>query len=278
MTLPHTPYNYYPSLIYLVLLLLIGAFALWRDKKENGFFYFLLYPIIVMLGIFESLFMYLPFFNSHRYDALMAKIDDAMFGSNPTLWFDKIISPLLTDSLYLLYFFYFPMPFFLAIWLIKRKMFSALSHYIFIVFFTYFGAYLTFFFIPVHGPRFYLEHLHQIPLDGFILAKPIHTLIDFMEPNKLDAFPSLHTAILLVVMVFCAKYHRRMFLWFLPISAGILISLIYLRYHYVIDVIAGILWMIAAYFSGSVLYKKLSSLFAPHFPSAKDNLISMKKP
>jgi membrane-associated phospholipid phosphatase len=53
------------------------------------------------------------------------------------------------------------------------------------------------------------------------------------------AFPSLHTAVS-VVMLACAWRHLRTWFWIaLPLVVGLWVSTIYLRHHYVVDLLAG---------------------------------------
>jgi membrane-associated phospholipid phosphatase len=264
----HTPYR---ILTPAILALLSGFLVLMihlKSKNKPGKFQQaanLIYPVILSFALFETFFTILPYFNSNRWDELMARIDFRILGVNPTVWFESWIHPLTTDLFYLLYVFYFPMPLFIIIWLYRKKMFKELEHAVFVFLFTYFGAYIIYFLVPVAGPRFFLKDLHTIPLDGIILAEPIRKLIDFFEPNKLDAFPSLHAAIVMTTMLFCFKYHKKMFLVFIPVTVGIYISLIYCRYHYFIDMVAGLAWSVFAFLVGSVLYARFSHKYDAHF-------------
>jgi membrane-associated phospholipid phosphatase len=69
-----------------------------------------------------------------------------------------------------------------------------------------------------------------------------NALLD-MVPNEASraAFPSLHTGVSLLVLCYAWKYVR----WYvLPLGlvvVGLLISTVYLRHHYVVDLLAGAL-------------------------------------
>jgi len=209
--------------------------------------------------------MILPFFNEIRFDDKLTAIDHSLFGINPTVWIESLISPLLTDFFYLLYIFYFPMPLFIIIWLLRKSMYSELEEAMLMLFFTYYGAYIIYFIFPAEGPRFFLSHLQTIDLDGWIVSQSIRDIIDFLEPNKLDVFPSLHAAITITTLYISYLHNRKIFFYLLPIGLGILISLVYCRYHYVIDGIAGIVWSILACFFARKVYSKFRSGFYPHF-------------
>jgi hypothetical protein len=263
-----TPYKLPAILVLAGLAAMLAAMVIARGKNSFGTWQpviSILYSAVFILGIFESFFMILSYFNSYRFDEVMAGIDYRVFGVNPTVWFEQWTHPVLTDTMYLLYLVYFPMPFFIIIWLFRKKKFDELAETIAIFSLAYLGAYIIYFFVPVQGPRFFLDHLQTVPLDGVFLAPLIRSLVDFCEPNKLDAFPSLHTAVVMLSMTLYYRHHKKMFRVFVPISVGILISLIYCRYHYVIDMAAGFTWYLIAYFTAAAIFKKFNHKCFPHF-------------
>ena len=260
-SLPYTPYKFEPLLVFALSALTIWlSIFLRKENKNSGLakFFRLAYPLIYLFVIFESFFMILPFINPNRYDVALAHIDFAMFGVHPTVWIEQWNRPWLTDLFYSLYVFYFPMPLFILSWLYHQKRFVDLDKSVWVYMLTYYGAYLGYFMVPAAGPRFYepLMELQKTDLNGVFLAIPIRTLINFMEPNKLDAFPSLHAAISFTTLLLMGKFNRKMFWVFLPIITGIMISLVYCRYHYVIDMIAGLSWSISTFVFGQYFYDK----------------------
>src|SRR5260221_4443157 len=54
-----------------------------------------------------------------------------------------------------------------------------------------------------------------------------------------DVFPSLHVGLSAVVLWYAWKHGKTAFLLLLPFVAGNWISTLYLRYHYLIDVLVG---------------------------------------
>ena len=134
-------------------------------------------------------------------------------------------------------------------------------------------AYLFFFYYLVAGPAYYCIHdlprfrkcfvgLFTIYGLGFIgysvfptagpylfleLAQPLASgwITDFAKPvvdaasNGVDAFPSIHVAVSLYLLVFDALHYRRRFWRMLAPCIGLSASTMYLRYHYGVDVLAG---------------------------------------
>ncbi len=262
-SIPYSPYTWEPLLVFIPAAGIVWLSVYYRkENKTSGFakIFRLAYPLIYLFVIFESFFMILPFINTHRYDELLANIDFSLLGVHPTVWIEQWNYPWLTDLFYSLYIFYFPMPLFILSWLYRQKRFVDLDKSVWVYLLTYYGAYLGYFMVPAAGPRFNesLMALQKTNLDGVFLAVPIRTIINFMEPNKLDAFPSLHAAISFTTLLLMGKFNKKMFLIFLPVITGIMISLVYCRYHYVIDMIAGISWSVFTFFAGQYLYDKFA--------------------
>jgi membrane-associated phospholipid phosphatase len=263
-----TPYAVRLVVLYALLFFFVLFMGWVRERfRYNRLTTMLLfvYPVIFLFSIFETFFMLLPFFNSLRLDAVMANIDRALLGVDPTVWIEHWVQPLLTDIMYLFYLFYFPMPIIILGWLYAKGKMQEVEESFFLYLVCYYGAYILYFFIPVEGPRFYLRGLQTVALDGVVLSEPIRSLIDTLEPNKLDAFPSLHAAILTITMLVTYRHNRKLFYAFIPCALGITVSLIYLRYHYVIDVIAGFLWAVASYRIAGKTYQAGRAAVTTHF-------------
>jgi membrane-associated phospholipid phosphatase len=105
------------------------------------------------------------------------------------------------------------------------------------------GFYLSFlgyFLFPAIGPRFTLTHLQTVDLHGIFSADTIRDTLNFLERFKQDAFPSGHTAVVLLVLFYAWQFVRGLFWVFLPVVVALIFSTVYLRYHYMVDVLAGI--------------------------------------
>jgi membrane-associated phospholipid phosphatase len=114
-------------------------------------------------------------------------------------------------------------------------------YFVFIIVFGFYFSYLTYFFVPAIGPRFTLDHLQTGPVTGLWLTDGIRHTLNTLENVQRDAFPSGHTEITLLTMFFAWRYSKAFF-WILSIvGSSLVVSTVFLRYHYVIDVIAGIL-------------------------------------
>ncbi len=276
-SLKRNPYLLTPLLVLGFSVSLVAGAVVLRGKhwikspagfwQKAGKTYLDFYPLLFMFVIFESFFMILPYFNPHDYDRQLAQMDYRWFGVHPTVWIEQWIRPWLTDLLYLVYFIYYPFPLFILVWLYKKGKFTALDRSIFLLLVVNYGAYITYFFVPAMGPRYYepIMQLQTKSLNGIFLAVPIRNFIHFFEPNKFDAFPSLHIATTLTTLIIMAKYNKKMFFTFIPLFLGILVAVVYCRFHYVVDILAGVLWTIVAVSVAGWLYdRKFANKFVPY--------------
>lgn len=246
--------------------------AVYFRKKQKKYIFeklvILIYPVFFLIFTFESLHMLMPYIMSEPYDKALAEIDHFIFGFDPTVQIEAVTTPVLTEIMYILYAFYFIMPFFILIYLFKQKKYLELDKSIVFYLLTYYGSYLMYFAFPALGPRFYepIVSIQKESLEGIWFSEPVRNLINILEHNKYDAFPSLHAAITLTTLIVIAQYKKKWLYYFLPLSAGIFISLVYCRYHYVIDIIAGIVWTIACWWLTEWLFKrKFRNIFVPFY-------------
>jgi membrane-associated phospholipid phosphatase len=103
----------------------------------------------------------------------------------------------------------------------------------------YYVSYAGYFTIPALGPRFAQASEYSVSLTTSRISRTISDTINTLEKTKLDVFPSGHTMIAVAVLLVARKRAPETFVYFLVLASGLIISTVYCRYHYVIDIIAG---------------------------------------
>ena len=102
--------------------------------------------------------------------------------------------------------------------------------------------------VPAVGPRYFLNNEYTISLNGYITEIGIKAW-NSIESVKRDCFPSLHTAMSAISLVYFYRFRnfyrggKVVFLISIPLIVSLWISTVYLRYHWVVDVFAG--WILA---------------------------------
>lgn len=72
--------------------------------------------------------------------------------------------------------------------------------------------------------------------------------------------PSSHVAVALVVVVYARRHHRLLYYLLSPLVASLLVATIYGRFHYVSDVVAGLLVGVGSILLCDRLIKKKSTM------------------
>jgi membrane-associated phospholipid phosphatase len=206
------------------------------------------YPQAVFLFCFEELGALMHLVHRGWMDSWLLTLDYRLFGIYPTVWLAQISTPLLTEFMqfaYLTYFFFLTI---LALVLYFRGPDSRLGgepkHSAFWTVMTssmmaYAIGYAISIFFPVESPFFSLAALHLAPLGG----GPFTFLSDLIEHFGRvhgGAFPSEHVAGSFVALLGAWRYRRNLFWIFLPFFACMCVSTVYVRNHYIPDVLAGL--------------------------------------
>jgi membrane-associated phospholipid phosphatase len=206
------------------------------------------------------------------YDNVLIAVDRMLTGVSPTIWLSHqlLLPPFAIDYLQLCYSLFYFLPVALAIELYRRAVrkerdgqfapveLTQLNELLFLVVFGFLLSYAAYFIMPSVGPRFTLHNFHLIDreLPGAFLSAPLRDMLNRGE-NVLpsmsldqarrmvtrDAFPSGHTDLTLITMILAFKYRARMRWILLVLGSSLIFATVYLRYHYLIDVIGGAVLM-----------------------------------
>jgi hypothetical protein len=170
-------------------------------------------------------------------DAELLGIDRFLVGTTPSLFLQPLVHPVLTDALSLCYGLFIPyfatslIWYFLGELSLARRFFAGLIG-------LYSIGFLGYLLVPASGPYLAFASLFTVPLSGGWLTDANATLVT-IGGNKVDVFPSLHCAASAFILAFDHRHSRGRFWLFLLPVAGLWISTVYLRYHYLVDLLAG---------------------------------------
>jgi membrane-associated phospholipid phosphatase len=203
------------------------------------------YAIGVVEGSYSFFRETLPQINPESVDLTLYNLDLMLFGAEPAvLWEGHVTGPL-TEWFSLAYIGYFLLlsSFVLPIlfWAGARPL-AAEFGLAAICIFTL--GHLTYTLVPGFGPFRGLSEVFQGPLPSGYWYDLQQRIVAVGGAQK-DIFPSIHTAVPTFLTGFAFR-HRNMrpFRWVWPIVAffavNIVIATLYLRWHYLIDVVAGL--------------------------------------
>jgi len=270
-------------------------------SKSGGFFGNLLpglkyitkmyLPYLFIVLIYENLILFNEAFNinSRLIDFSLMHIDAAIFGVQPTIWLQKLINPFVVEYLMLAYSMFFIYPFFYLIYLLQKNEIEIFQKVMLAEIIAVIIALISFLLFPAIGPRFtldpasvhafkntilYSQNLKGLSLpflNGDISLYSLQVdLWNYIERINIDCFPSLHACLCLICLIYALRFKRifkytKLAVWFWVIGVtSLVISTIYLRYHWVIDVIAGAILAIVVYFITQVISKSWHNLRLKH--------------
>jgi membrane-associated phospholipid phosphatase len=243
--------------------LLVILFLLWLPRaKSTKIIKWLrtFNPVIIIPTNFHELHYLVHNVNPVDFDELLIRIDYAVFGVHPTIWLEQFSNPIVIEYLQIVYATFYFLPFVLVVILCRRKEQTNVNFFIYIIVLGFYISYATYFLVPAIGPRFTLDHLQLNPVTGLWVTQPIIDILNFLEDIQRDAFPSGHTEMTILTMIYAWKFSKKYF-WILSIlGTSLIVSTVFLRYHYVIDVIAGALLAYIVYLIADPLYKRLKNL------------------
>lgn len=171
-------------------------------------------------------------------DHIFVAADQWLFCCQPSLEFSKAVPYKWFNELmnfgYLTYF-YIILGTTLFFYFTKRMLGQKIAFIILCSFLLY---YTIFIILPVMGPQFYFPYPENTIPDAGIFRD----FLKFVQKNgeqPTGAFPSSHVGICLINLTLLYKYARKGFYIILPIAIILVCSTVYIKAHYLIDVIGG---------------------------------------
>ena len=229
-------------LIRFILIGFIGWLAWFTPKIRRDFWLFLrsTYPLL-LFGFFYAETDYLNNILFNNLDPFFERIELWLFGVHPSVIFSSTFPQVwFSELMNLGYFSYYFLVLLLPLWLwVKNR--KAFSHVIFIITLSFYLFYWIFIIVPVAGPQFYFaESLRTIPNSG--IFRSMVRLAEWMGEGPTAAFPSSHVGIVLIMSLLAFRYAKELFWLYIILGLLICFSTVYIKAHYAIDVIGGLVF------------------------------------
>lgn len=200
----------------------------------------LVYPLFLVTFLYEALNPQIFLLHPVPFDSQIHNSEMALLGANLSfamqpymqIWLNELMS-----FAYVSYYFYLPLA---VVILFLRNRWEMLEKMALASLVTYYTCYAIFIFYPVMGPRFYLNNIYYLPLIGPFFT-PLAQEIVARGGLHGGAMPSSHCAVALVIAWYIAHELRRFAVPIVIMLVLLCISTVYGRYHYIADVVAGLL-------------------------------------
>ena len=234
---------------------MVGAFFIGRSRKFIKDWF----PMVLLLFAYEAMrgIVYSIGPLIHFIEPIIA--EEALFGGIPTIILQELFFSSGTINWWDLvagfaYSLHFVVPLFFAyfLWIKNEELYKRFAINLVVV---SYAALITFLIFPVAPPwmasqQGYIGEVKQILFEIQEVYPMLFfkTLYVFVNSNPVAAIPSLHSAYPFMIFLFSLKHFGWKAFTVILLPLTIMLSVIYLGEHYVVDVLAGIIYALAVIF------------------------------
>jgi hypothetical protein len=232
-----------------VIALVRGSLLRWGSVASS-----LVYRTAVIGTLLSSFFQLreiLPAVSPWTEDARIYAFDLQVFGFEPSIVLDRYVRPETTEWFAFFYFLYFLI---LCVHVLPMVYYQRDTHLLARfatgVLLIFCSAHVVYMIVPGFGPYWYLKGTFHHELQGGTFWRLVREAVEAGGAQK-DIFPSLHTAVPTYFAIFSFRHRALVPLkyWWPAIAflaTQIIVATMFLRWHYLIDVVAGVALAAAA--------------------------------
>lgn len=252
---------------------LIQAYARFPKSRVLDFLRHF-YPVLLYAAFFVETGSVNRMFFHDYLDPVVARWEQLLFGCQPSVLFmEKLPWLPVSELFYISYFSYYVMigGVGIALFVSSRRKFF---HYVSVVSFVFYVCYVIYIILPVIGSRAFF---HQV--EGYVLPPETQQLaITDTYPVSVQAglffqimkwvyrvfeapgaaLPSSHVAVALCTVYLSFRYLRPIRYAHLAVACLLCLATVYCRYHYVLDVLSGLVTAAVLVPLGNWLYCRFS--------------------
>jgi membrane-associated phospholipid phosphatase len=223
------------------------------------------HPLINFLRYFYPLIFLTYFYSETDYfnnlflsnlDPYFALCEQKLFGIQPSISFCQTFHwRWFAELMYFGYFSYYILILTLTLWVYfhQRDSFNEVSNAIYTTFYIF---YLIFIILPVAGPQFYFPADETTLPQGYLFGALVK-LAHAIGERPTAAFPSSHVGIMVVLWWMSFKHARPLLIYFIFIGGILCISTVYIKAHYLIDVLTAFVVSPFLLILSQCIYKRL---------------------
>jgi hypothetical protein len=223
---------------------LVFLALLWFVRREpagtprgNGFR--AAFSIVAIPAVFTALAIVLPGVHPEPFEFTWIAFDRWLCGTDPTVELQALYWGPFIDLLQIAYAVFYLVPVVAVLLAGLESGRSGFADGLDVVVVGFLLSYLGYLIWPTIGPETYLPH--DAPIEGPLCAASVHAAIVAAEIHRWNCFPSGHTMLGVLSLVVVVRHARRWAPVFAVPVALLVTATLVLRYHYVADVLAGLL-------------------------------------
>ena len=198
---------------------------------------------------------------TRSYELEMLRIDEAIFGGHASVWLERVHHPALSEYLQAVYLFYFPQLLLVGVVILVLRRRDLFYEYIIAVNLALILTHVSYYVVPLRSPFLVADLYPQMlsytrPLEGLWYFDELRQSLLEATTMRYDCFPSGHTMHSVMAMVFAWRASKWLGVIETAIAVSIVFSTLYLRYHYAIDLVAGVAGAIGMMAIGHIIARR----------------------
>lgn len=254
----HVPNTRFSLIIRIIIILFITLLPYLKIKDQIKSIIRLYWPLLVIGYFYTETDALNNIIFKQNLDANLAQFEFFIFGIQPAQQFSLSFPQMLfAEFMYFGYFSYYLLIFIIPFAVLKNRSLLKAQHLIFILISSFLIYYATFIIFPASGPQYFFENSLATLPKGYLFGKLIR-IIQHIGEAPTAAFPSSHVSICLMIAWYCYRNLKGLLPIVLPISILLIASTVYIKAHYLIDVLAAFLTTPVIYYLTNRLFKYLN--------------------
>lgn len=244
----------------------MGALSLLATVVARQFpivapFILVLGSVALLLATYSALSQVIPWLLPEDREWFLLAADRIWFRYTYEKAWQAWQNPWVSDFLQAIYTSFYGFPLIMGVYLYRRKDWWGLYNGVDRIMLGFLLSYCGYFLMPTRSPYGFIEYVEELP--SFGVQPYLHGKLIAQSWTKRDCFPSGHTMMSFYVAVLAWQRARPVF-WILGPWAFLTgIATLYLRYHYLIDVVAGLASCAILVFMGNWIFGSYSKANLP---------------
>lgn len=251
----------------LIMLLIAGLAVLNANRPDNKPILFVrnLYPLLFIGFFYTETYCMKNIIFDKNLDPYFFNMEQSLWACQPSIefakhapwgWFNELMN--------ICYFSFYVLIGASCITLYLKKMPGAQKE-IFTIIFSFYLYYIIFAIVPVAGP---LSHISNAITETppYFFGKLMQEILVHIE-RPTAAFPSSHVGIAVIIAYVTYLHARTLFFVILPFVIGICFATVYIKAHYLVDVIAGLMTAPVCIIISGKMHAKFLMFNARHIPA-----------
>ncbi len=236
-------------------------FIFWVNKAKKGSKIFYFIKEWYFLASFLFFYWSLNYLNKliHRgksFEHIIIQWEEWIFGFQPALEMHKFFDSTFLGEIFTMgYVSYYLLIISVGVGLYLQKGKKGFEQYRFTLVFTFLSCYFFFIFFPVAGPHWVFPEADLEQLKGFLFVEMAKMTQE--GAIRAAAFPSAHVVVTVTTFLSAFEFNKKMAIIIAPFSILLIIGTVYGMFHFVVDMLAGIVWALMVYYPSRSIYRNI---------------------